>query len=294
MLRNAGWPLAGVLAGLLAGLLAPLGCTPGPIAPRAPDAKTTGAGNTGGSDVHVAAQDAAARPADAAGVASPGRGGAGGDAALDAGRVVDAMPGEVPKLPRPDAGRDGAPPDRPPEAPVAVAPQPGEIAIAELLVNPAGDDLGREWIEIMSRAGAPRDLSQLHLATATTDVAAPGGTIAPGALLVLGQSGDPTKNGGAPVEVAYGTKLILVNADGQLSLCLGACATGVALGTLSWGSLGDAFTGHALIVDPATGSFCAAQAPFGTGGSFGTPGAPNPPCVENVDGGSQTDVSVAD
>ena len=34
--------------------------------------------------------------------------------------------------------------------------------------------------------------------------------------------------------------------------------------------------------------------PFGTAGSFGTPGAPNPPCVENVDGGSRADVSVAD
>jgi hypothetical protein len=68
----------------------------------------------------------------------------------------------------------------------------------------------------------------------------------------------------------------------------------VVVDTVGWGALDDSFTGHALIVDPATGGICAAGTPFGTGGSFGTPGAPNPPCVQNVDGGSQRDVSVAD
>ena len=94
--------------------------------------------------------------------------------------------------------------------------------------------------------------------------------------------------------VAYGTKLILLNANGQLSMCLGACASGVVLDAVSWGALSDADTGHALIVDPATKGLCRAMAPFGTAGSFGTPGAANPSCVENVDGGSRADVSVAD
>jgi hypothetical protein len=184
--------------------------------------------------------------------------------------------------------------DRPAPAASARAPRPGEVVIVELLVNPSGDDLGREWIEIANRASEPLDLSQLHLATASTDVAAGAGTIGSGALLLLGQSGDPTKNGGAPVAVAYGTKLILLNANGQLSLCVGACLSGVVIDTVSWGALSDDQTGHALIVDPTTGALCTASAPFGTAGSFGTPGAPNPPCVENVDGGSRADVSVAD
>ena len=112
--------------------------------------------------------------------------------------------------------------------------------------------------------------------------------------MLLGQSSDPSKNGGAPVAVAYNAKLILVNANGQLSICVGPCASGVVIDTVSWGALGDAQTGHALIVDPATRALCTAAAAFGTGGSFGTPGAPNPPCVENVDGGPRPDVSVAD
>ena len=86
----------------------------------------------------------------------------------------------------------------------------------------------------------------------------------PGALLLLGQSSDPTKNGGAPVAVAYNTKLILINANGQLSICVGACAAGVVIDTVSWGALSDDQTGHALIVDPATKDLCTASAPFGT------------------------------
>ena len=125
-------------------------------------------------------------------------------------------------------------------------------------MNPAGDDLGREWIEIASLADEPLDLSQLHLATASTDVAAAAGLSRPRPLLLLGQSSDPSKNGGAPVSVAYGTKLILVNGDGQLSICLGACASGVVLDTVSWGTLGADYTGHALVVDPTTKSFCPA------------------------------------
>jgi hypothetical protein len=273
----------------LVGLLAAAACTPGPIGPRSPDdERTASGGSAGGDDVRVASPDGATGGAGAA-TAPRGIAGAGGGPGLDAGRVGDAA--ESPKLPGLDAGADGAPVDRPPPA---RAPRPGELVVDELLVNPTGDDLGREWIEIASLAAEPVDLSQLHLATATTDLAAPGGTIAPGALLLLGQSVDPTKNGGAPVEVAYGTKLILVNADGQLSICLGACATGVALDSVSWGSLDDAYTGHALIVNPASKAFCPAQAPFGTGGSFGTPGQPNPACPENIDGGSRADGFVAD
>ena len=264
------------------GLVLANGCTPGPVTARAAEDRTTGAGNTGGSGGRGLGRDAAAVETDAAvAPASP-------DGALP----------ETPKLPARDGAGADARVDMPVDLPTALIsarpPRPGEIAIDELLVNPTGDDLGREWIEIVNRASEALDLSQLHLATASTDVAAAAGTIAPGALILLGQSIDPAKSGGAPVAVAYGTKLILLNANGQLTICLGACASGVVIDAVSWGALSDADTGHALIVDPATKGLCRAMAPFGTAGSFGTPGAANPSCVENVDGGSRADVSVAD
>jgi hypothetical protein len=178
---------------------------------------------------------------------------------------------------------DAASRDARSDAPAARAPSAGELVIDEVLVNPAGDDLGREWIEIENLGPDWLDLSQLHLANLSVDLAAAGGRLAPGGLRLLGQSADPTKNGGAPVEVAYGTKLILNNADGQVSACIGVCASGVALDTVSWGTLGDGYTGHALVVDPASQAICAASMAFGTAASFGTPGAPNPPCGGNAD-----------
>ncbi len=288
----------------LAGLLAAAGCTPGQVTPRGSEDKMTGAGNTAGADVRVVVRDAAGVGDDAAGAAR-GTGGAAGrqgvDAghAMDAGHALDAPPAEMPKLPGRDAATeasaeaipDAAAADR---GSVARSPRAGEIAIDEVLENPTGDDLGREWVEITNLAAEPLDLSQLHLATASTDVPVPAGTIAPGALLLLGQSSDPSKNGGAPVAVAYGTKLILVNANGQVSACVGVCASGVVLDEITWGALDGGYTGHALVIDPATHAFCAAGTAFGTGGSFGTPGTPNPPCTQNVDAGSQRDVSVAD
>jgi hypothetical protein len=306
MLRHAGTKaVVGVL-----GLLAAGGCTPGPVTARAQEDKMTGAGSAGGADARVVVYDAApveAHEVDAA-VASRGSGGAAGRQVIDAGRASDAghaadvPPGEMPKLSRRDAAADGAlgaipdasGVDRAPDHPGARTPRVGEVVIDELLVNPTGDDLGREWVEIESRAAEPLDLSQLHLATASTDVPAPAGTIAPGEILLLGQSSDASKNGGAPVTVTYSTKLILINADGQLSLCIGACVAGVVVDVISWGALDDDYLGHALVIDPATRTFCPASLPFGTGGSFGTPGAPNPPCTQNVDAGSQRDVSVAD
>ena len=270
------------------------GCTPGPVTARSADDRTTGAGNSGGIGVRMIGGDAATTEGDGAG----GAGGASAKTKTDAALLADGALSETPTLPARDGSAADARTDAPRDASMDVSrarmPRPGEVAIDELLVNPSGDDLGREWIELANRASEPLDLSQLHLATASTDVAAPAGTIAAGALLLLGQSSDPTKNGGASVAVAYGTKLILLNANGQLSICLGACASGVVIDTVSWGTASDAETGHALIVDPATRGLCAAVAPFGTAGSFGTPGAPNPPCIENVDGGSRADVSVAD
>jgi hypothetical protein len=297
MNRHVWWPrVVGAIGLFLLNGLAG-GCTPGPVSARSAGDRTTGAGNTGGSDARLVGRDAASVETD--GASGPrGAGGASARMTIDGALPADRAPSEIPDPPVRDGTAADARMDASRDASVDVSrarmPRPGEVAIDELLVNPTGDDLGREWIELANRASEPLDLSQLHLATVSTDVAVAAGTIAPGALLLLGQSSDPTKNGGAPVAVAYGTKLILLNANGQLSLCLGACASGVAIDAVSWGALGDDQTGHALIVDPATKGLCSASTPFGTAGSFGTPGAPNPPCLESVDGGSRADVSVAD
>lgn len=161
------------------------------------------------------------------------------------------------------------------------APRPGELAIVEILANPSGQDLGREWIEVLSQAAETLDVSTLHASDGTTDAAVAAGSIAPGARIVLGQSADPTKNGGAPIAAAYGTHLILNNDDEQIAICVGPCATGVVIDRVAWGATGAAYDGHAIVVDPATKAICPARDPFGTAGDFGTPGQPNPPCASD-------------
>lgn len=176
--------------------------------------------------------------------------------------------------------------DAPPEPP----PAPGEVAIVEVLIDPAGNDLGREWIELANVAGRPLDLTGLYLADGTSDVAVEAGTLAADALLLLGQSLDPTKNGGAPVEVAYPTRLQLNNGGDRIAVCLGPCAGGVVLDERIWdASLGPGYVGHALVIDRDRGVVCPAEEPFGDGGSFGSPGRRNPPCPDEAratDGGT--------
>lgn len=278
------------LAAVVALVVLEGGCVPGAIAPRkraaTDDAENPTAGpivavrDAGMAGDAVRSLDAGSPPPDAS-----------RRTAADAGANVDARTSADARAPREDATPSQ---DARADAPSVRAPRAGELVIDEVLVNPAGDDLGREWIEIVNLGADWLDLSGLHLANASVDLAVAAGSIAPGGLRLYGQSADPTKNGGAPVEEAYGTKLILNNADGQVSICVGVCASGVVLDKVSWGTLGDAYTGHALVVDPGTRRICAASTPFGTAASFGTPGAPNPPCGQNADAGSTADVSVAD
>jgi len=163
----------------------------------------------------------------------------------------------------------------------------------ELLVNPTGTDTGREWIEVANAAGHALDLASVHVADAANDAAVDYGALggaAPilpaGGRAVLIQSADASKNGGVALAVdgagilggAFGTHVSLNNDADTISLCSGPCrAGGVTLDEITWTDLGPDYDGHALSID-GTGRRCAATAPFGDAGSFGTPGAANPTC----------------
>jgi hypothetical protein len=173
-------------------------------------------------------------------------------------------------------GHDAAPESGPPARP----PRVGDLAIDELLVDPAGNDLGHEWIEVVSRVDEALDLSSLHVSDATTDVAVGAGPLAARGVLVLGQSVDRAHNGDAPVDLAYGTKLSLNNGADRVALCLGPCAGGVELVSFAWTAPG--LAGRAVVVDPS-GATCDATEPFGASGSFGTPGRADGPCAAGSD-----------
>ena len=199
----------------------------------------------------------------------------------DAGTLRQKLPAPDGGIPGPavDAGVDAETIDAGVETVSVRPPVAGEIVIAEVLVNPTGQDAGREWIEIVNRAAEPLDLADLHVADLAAEVPAPAGIIAPGARVVLGQSADAGTNGGAPVTVAYGTRIALNNDGEEIAICIGTCASGVVIDRLSWKTLGAGYDGHALVVDHDASLTCAATQPFGTAGDFGTPGEPNSSCA---------------
>jgi hypothetical protein len=210
-----------------------------------------------------------ARPETGAGEVRPEAGG------RDAGAEVGPADAHL------DAGPPGdAVPESAPDAPSARPPRAGEVRIVEVLVDPDGNDLGHEWFEIVNLTGEALSLADLHVADGATDVALGAGVLGPGARLVLGQSLDRAHNGDAPVDASYGTKLALNNDADRITICVGVCAAGVVVDAFEWTEAwGAAFVGHAIVVEPATGATCPATEPYGTGGNFGTPGAPNLPCM---------------
>src|SRR5262245_26416130 len=147
-------------------------CAPAPVAPRAAPSPSP----------EEARPDADVPP--------PAVSDAGAADAADSGSVRQKLPppDAIPTPPGADAGAETVAGDAGLDARVARPPDAGEIAVVEVLVNPGGQDTGREWIEILNRATEPLDLSDLHLADAATDVAAPAGVVPGGGRLVLGQS----------------------------------------------------------------------------------------------------------
>jgi hypothetical protein len=212
---------------------------------------------------------------------APRADGGAADRPTDAGAPTDAGT---------DAAADASRAEIRPDAPAARAPRPGDVVIDELLVDPAGNDLGHEWIELANVSREPLDLSALRVADEATEAAVNAGTLAAGAILVLGQSTDRAHNGDAPVDLAYGTKLSLNNGGDRVAICAGPCATGVALDAVAWSApWGDGYVGRAVVVEPG-GERCPAQEPYGAAGNFGSPGRPNPPCP----GGAAPDAGTGD
>ena len=245
-----------------------------------PSATGGGAGNMGGAR-------GGATGSSAGGVGGGGRagsgaaGGAGGDAGGVPGQGGAAGAGRAPSGGAGGGGMTGQG-----GTSGAPAPQHGDLAIVELLINPASTDTGREWIELVNRTSHPLDLSMLHIADAANDAAIDFGSLSPvlgvGARAVLIQSADVTKNGGISLATtrggSFGTRVSLNNDADTITVCVGPCASGVAIDQVSWDAtlVGD-YDGHALVIDDA-GHRCPATVPFGDAGSFGTPGGANAAC----------------
>ena len=92
------------------------------------------------------------------------------------------------------------------------------LVINEVMTNPEGTlDNYSEWFELYNAGSLPVNMEGLLVADSAASGRRPYHRIAepliiaPGGYVVLGNSMDPTLNGGAPVDYAYGSALVLAN-----------------------------------------------------------------------------------
>ncbi len=159
----------------------------------------------------------------------------------------------------------------------AASPTPGDLRITEVMVNPAGQDAGFEWFEILNTTDSILDLTGLVIADNAREIPVTLHAISPGESLVFSQkllaAGE-----GVVGNVAYGTSVSFNNDGDSLSLCIGPCAIGTVVTRAIWGNLGTRYDGRAVQFDDVGAPGCPAETVITTGG-FGTPGQVNPVCA---------------
>ena len=182
---------------------------------------------------------------------------------------------------------------KPPE-PQAIGP--GDLLIVEMMINPdkSSDDTG-EWLEVYNTTGQPIDLNGVWL---TEDDSFQEHQIhhckplivAPGGVLVLGASVDPTANGGAKVDYGW-TNYSLTNLqDAAIIEARYTDGTKVQIDRVAWDSSwkeqSSEFAGLALSLDTTQttlegndvrANWCFSTAKM-SGGDTGTPGTVNEAC----------------
>ena len=171
---------------------------------------------------------------------------------------------------------------------IAVAPAPGQIVFAELMIDPeqVGDDEG-EWIELLNVSATLLDLAGCTIRDNQDDdhlldTAGPL-LIAPGEVVLLGADPTPEINGGLTPDYTWGGKINLANAVDELVLeCDAQAIDAVAWDAAAWPLV----PGASIQLDEGSLDADANDAPtawcrsfeFFGAGDLGTPGEVNPPC----------------
>ncbi|GEM_PF-5057967 len=167
------------------------------------------------------------------------------------------------------------------------------LVIAEIQAAPGAAE--GEWVEILNTSDEQVDLSGLLISDGASDFELPGGVTLEGkGLLVLGASTDTSVNGGAPVDVAWGSALSLADEDGAIVLA----EPGRLLDEVRWNDTFPATSDGAMCLktplsDAASNdsgsSWCTCDTTYGDGDA-GSPGSENtcPTVVIGQDKGSAT------
>ncbi len=161
------------------------------------------------------------------------------------------------------------------------------VVITEVMADAVGDDTGQEWIELYNSGSSTVDISGWELRDCGSQVwpiVGGGLVIAPGKYLVLGYASSPSMNGGAPVDVAYGTAFYLPNTLGSVLLFDGTGPQATLVDQTRYSrfepwtvfKVGKSIERVSATADgtlPA--SWKTGTKEYGTAGNLGTPGAKN-------------------
>ena len=172
----------------------------------------------------------------------------------------------------------------------APAPAIGDVIVTEIMADPtSADDPNGEWFELTNTTAATLSLAACVVSDGEGEVPLDYLLLGPGEAVVLAYSAPVS---GVDVDFVYGGKstsgspLTLANSGDELSLVCGAdTITSLAYGASApWPA---PVPGTAIQLHPgaedvtAGGMWCGAQTSFNAS-ELGTPGDPNPPCVELV------------
>jgi len=180
---------------------------------------------------------------------------------------------------------------------------PGAIVITEIMKDPnvVADGSG-EWFEVTNTTSAPIDLRGLVIYSNSSNgeethviASANPVTVAPGAFLVLGISGDPLANGNVTVNYVYTTVTLANTTDDVIGLRTagGTIIDAVSISATTFPN----FAGMSLSLDrnqtnatanDNAANWCPAKKKYNTY-DMGSPGAANPLCAPETNCNNTTD-----
>jgi subtilisin-like proprotein convertase family protein len=177
------------------------------------------------------------------------------------------------------------PPGRQELAGVCVrVPQPGDLVITEIMVNPAQVSASQgQWFEIYSLADERINLEGAVIENASQSYTiGSSAVLEPSSFLVFGVEDDPALNGQVDVDVVYQGVELAQDAD---TLTLGY--SGQILDQVVYGSTYPVAEGYSMTLHPSlfspvendtAGSWCFARRSYNSS-DFGTPRGPNDECL---------------
>ncbi len=177
-----------------------------------------------------------------------------------------------------------------PLEPVGSDAGPGDLAIVEVMQNPAAvDDPAGEWFEIINVTARPIALAGLTFADEGTDgftiPMSDATSIASGARLVFGRNSDVGSNGGVVVDYVYSSMSLTNGSDEIIIRNHNVVVDEIAWdGSPVWPDPNGASMSLSGDLDPSIEdnnvgrNWCVSVTPFGIG-DLGTPGAANDVCL---------------